>query len=118
MQIDGLKFVMLASRDVEGSVAFYRDRLKLPLTARFEDFAFFGCGAVTLALSGALARGEPASGTATEIVFGVPSVRGTYDELRTDGVTFINEPRMVNANAWAVNLRDPDGHLLSFYGDA
>ena len=23
-----------------------------------------------------------------------------------------NEPRMVNANAWAVNLRDPDGHLL------
>jgi len=118
MQIDGLKFVMLASRDVEESVAFYRDRLKLPLTSRFGEFAFFCCGQVTLALSAALARGEPASGTATEIVFGVASVSGTYDELRADGIAFINEPRMVNANAWAVNLLDPDGHLLSFYGDA
>lgn len=118
MQTNGLKFVMLASRDVDGSVTFYRDRLKLPLTSRFEEFAFFGCGEVTLALSGALARGEAASGTATEIVFGVPSVREAYDELRADGIAFINEPRMVNANAWAVNLLDPDGHLLSFYGDA
>ncbi|HTA38631.1 MAG TPA: VOC family protein [Candidatus Acidoferrales bacterium] len=117
MQIDGLRFVMLASEDIERSVAFYRDRLCLPLTARFEDFAFFDCDGTTLALSGALARGTPKSGTASEIVFGVPSVTAAFDELRAAGIDFANEPRAVNGNAWAVNLHDPDGHLLSFYGN-
>jgi catechol 2,3-dioxygenase-like lactoylglutathione lyase family enzyme len=117
MQIDALRFVMLASEDIERSIAFYRDRLRLPLTARFEDFAFFDCYGTTLALSGALARGAPKSGTATEIVFGVPSVKTAFDELRAEGIAFVNEPRAVNAGAWAVNLHDPDGHLLSFYGN-
>jgi len=109
---------MLASAGLERSVEFYRDRLGLSLTARFEDFAFFDCDGITLALSGQLARGEPESGTATEIVFGVPSVKAAFDELRASGVEFVNTPRAVNDGAWAVNLRDPDGHLLSFYGDA
>ncbi len=108
---------MLASAGLERSVEFYRDRLGLSLTVRFEDFAFFDCDGITLALSGQLARGAPESGTATEIVFGVPSVKAAFDELRTSGVEFVNTPRPVNDEAWAVNLRDPDGHLLSFYGD-
>jgi catechol 2,3-dioxygenase-like lactoylglutathione lyase family enzyme len=118
MQIQGLKFVMLASTDVERSVALYRDRLQLALTARFEDFAFFDCNGVTLALSGDLAKGKPEAGTAMEIVFGVPSVTAAFEELRKSGIEFINEPRAVNASAWAVNFNDPDGHLLSFYGSA
>ena len=117
MQINGLRFIMLASTDIERSIAFYRDRLSLALTARFEDFAFFDCGGTTLALSGALARGAAKSGTSLEIVFGVPSVKAAFDELRATGIEFVNEPRAVNASAWAVNLNDPDGHLLSFYGD-
>ncbi len=117
MNVGGLKFVMLASRDVDRSIGFYRDHLQLPLTSRFEDFAFFDCGGVTLALSGDLARGTPQSGTAVEIVFAVPSVRAAYDELRGAGLEFVNEPRPVNDRAWAVNINDPDGHLLSFYGD-
>jgi methylmalonyl-CoA/ethylmalonyl-CoA epimerase len=116
MKVDGLKFVMLASRNVDRSVEFYRDLLQLPLTSRFEDFAFFDGGSVTLALSGDLARGTPQSGTAVEIVFGVSSVRAAYDELRAAGLEFVNEPRPVNDRAWAVNVHDPDGHLLSFYG--
>jgi len=98
-------------------VGFYRDRLGLPLTARFEDFAFFDCGGVTLALSGDLARGTPQSGTAVEVVFGVRSVRAAYDELRVAGLEFVNAPRPVTDGAWAVNFNDPDGHLLSLYGN-
>lgn len=117
--ITGLKFVMLASKDLDRSVAFYRNRLNLPLTARFDDFAFFDCDGVTLALSGELAKGRPeVAGTSSEVVFGVPSVKSAFEELRGTGVEFINEPRAVNEAAWAVNFRDPDGHLLSFYGDA
>jgi predicted enzyme related to lactoylglutathione lyase len=118
MQIDGLKFVILASADVDRSVAFYRDRLNLTLTARFAEFAFFDCGGVTLALSGELARGSPESGHATEIVFGVPSVTAAFDDLSANGIEFVNEPRSVNGPSWAVNLVDPDGHLLSLYGNA
>jgi|ERR1700729_2881250 catechol 2,3-dioxygenase-like lactoylglutathione lyase family enzyme len=118
MEIQGVRFVMLASAELDRSIAFYRDRLGLPLTARFEDFAFFDCYGIVLALSGQLARGRPESGTATEIVFGVPSVKDAFDELRASGVEFINAPRAVNDEAWAVNLNDPDGHLLSLYGRA
>ncbi len=117
MQIDALKFVMLASRDVKQSVGFYRDRLGLPLTSQFEDFAFFDCGSLTLVLSGDLGRGTPQSGTAVEIVFSVPSVRAAYDELRVAGLEFVNAPRPVTDGGWAATFNDPDGHLLSFYGD-
>jgi predicted enzyme related to lactoylglutathione lyase len=117
MEISGLKFVMLASNDVDRSVAFYRDQLNLPLTRRFEDFAFFDCERVTLVLSGQLAKRAPGNTTSTEVVFGVASVKAAFDELRASGVAFINEPRAVNDLAWAVNLSDPDGHLLSLYGN-
>jgi catechol 2,3-dioxygenase-like lactoylglutathione lyase family enzyme len=92
MKISGIRFIMIASTDLAASVAFYRDTLQLPLAARFENFAFFDDNGVTLALSGDLAQNGFAPGTSSEIVFGV------------DGVP-------------AVNLRDPDGHLLSLYGD-
>ena len=118
MEIRGLKFVMLASADVERSVAFYRDRLNLSLSARFDDFAFFDCGGVTLALSGELAKGKPEHGTSSELVLGVDSVTAAFEELRASGIEFLNEPRAVNGRDWAVNFTDPDGHLLSFYGHA
>jgi catechol 2,3-dioxygenase-like lactoylglutathione lyase family enzyme len=117
MKISGIRFIMIASTDLAASVAFYRDTLQLPLAARFENFAFFDANGVTLALSGDLAQNGFAPGTSSEIVFGVDGVRGAFEELRAAGVDFINEPRAVNDGAWAVNLRDPDGHLLSLYGD-
>jgi catechol 2,3-dioxygenase-like lactoylglutathione lyase family enzyme len=110
-----LAFVMLGSSDVERSATFYRDVLGLEPGPRFEDFAFFNTGAVTLALSGELGRrsGEHES---CEFVFGVSSVREAYERAKERGVAFVNEPRPVNAQNWAVNFNDPDGHLLSFYG--
>lgn len=110
-----LAFVMLGASDVERSVQFYAQTLGLQATARFENFAFFNTGGVTLALSGDLGRGELAN-EQCEFVFGAPSVRVEHERLKALGVAFVKEPRAVNADNWAATFRDPDGHLLSLYG--
>jgi catechol 2,3-dioxygenase-like lactoylglutathione lyase family enzyme len=112
--LERLAFVMLAVDDVDRAAAFYRDVLKIPMTGRFGDFAFFDTGEARLALTAELARRDGAA-SGHECVFGVASVGQAYDALK-EHVEFLNEPRAVNDEAWAVNFRDPDGHLLSLYG--
>jgi catechol 2,3-dioxygenase-like lactoylglutathione lyase family enzyme len=109
-----LAFVMLGSSDVDSAVAFYGEILGLRVSGRFDNFVFFETGQTTLALSGELASAG-AAGPTQECVFGVASVSRTHAALR-DRIAFINEPRPVNAQNWAVNFRDPDGHYCSFYG--
>lgn len=109
-----LAFIMLGSSDLERSIAFYSELLGFRLSGRFGDFAFFQTGETTLALSAELAA--PGTSPAShEYVIGVDSVRGAHAALE-DRIAFLNEPRVVNGENWAVNFRDPDGHLLSFYG--
>jgi catechol 2,3-dioxygenase-like lactoylglutathione lyase family enzyme len=115
MQTQGVAFVTLGAADVERAVAFYRDDLGLSLESRFEGFAFFNGGGITLALSDELARRGDVSREGVELVFGVDSVTAAYRELK-DTITFANQPRPVNAENWAVNFSDPDGHSLSLYG--
>jgi catechol 2,3-dioxygenase-like lactoylglutathione lyase family enzyme len=112
--LERLAFVMLAVRDVDRAATFYRDALGLPMTGRFDDFAFFDTGEAKLALTSELGNGASHS-EGHECVFAVPSVEKAYAALR-DQIQFLNEPRPVNDLNWAVNFRDPDGHLLSLYG--
>jgi catechol 2,3-dioxygenase-like lactoylglutathione lyase family enzyme len=108
--------IMLGVADTEKSVPFYRDRLGLKLSARFEEFAFFDTGGVTLALSGGLARATGKGAGAVEIVFSVEHIRQAYQSLRAAGVEFSGEPRVVSGPNCAANFRDPDGHILSIFG--
>ena len=108
--------IMLGVADIEKSVPFYRDRLGLKLSARFAEFAFFEAGSITLALSGGLARATGRGAGATEIVFSVEHIRQAFQALRTAGVDFSGEPRVVSGPNWAANFRDPDGHILSIFG--
>ena len=117
MKTTGVAYILLGSTDIERSLSFYTERIGLNVVQRFEGFAFMKAGTTTIALTSDLG-GRIANGAtfASELVFGVPSVRNAYDELRAEGVAFVNEPRAVNAEAWAVTCTDPDGHLISFYG--
>ena len=111
-----LSFVMLGAANVDRAVEFYRDRLGLTLTGRFEGFAFLDTGTVSLALSGELAQREGAPRREpVELVFSVDSVTRAYEALK-DRIEFVNEPRAVNEQNWAVNFNDLDGHALSLYG--
>lgn len=108
--------VMLGVASLEKSVPFYRDRLGLKLSGQFEGFAFLDGGGVTLALSQGLAQATGKGPGAAEVVFSVEHVRAAYDALRSQGVEFLNEPRVVSPGSWAANFHDPDGHLLSVFG--
>lgn len=107
-----LAFVMLGTSGLERAAKFYSEILGLRLTAQFGDFAFFETGQTTFALNGELA---PADDRSHECVFGVESVTQAYLALK-DRIAFLNEPRPVNDENWAVNFKDPDGHLCSLYG--
>lgn len=117
MTTTGLAFVMLGSTDIDRSATFYADRVGLELAQQFEGFAFMKAGTATIVLTSDLGGRISAGATfASELVFGVSSVRATFEELRDAGVKLVNEPRQVNRDAWAITCADPDGHLISFYG--
>jgi len=108
--------ILLGTKSTAKAIPFYRDSLGLPLTAQFEGFAFFNAGTVTLALSEGLARAIPQIGGAMEIVFAVDGVREAFEALRSRGVQFRIEPRVVAGSNWAANFDDPDGNHLSIFG--
>ena len=95
---------------------FYRDKLGFALQNRFESFAFFDGGTITLALSGDIWNYAGKAAGAMQVVLGVDNVKASYAALKAKGVDFMNEPRDVNGREWAANFRDPDGHLLSIFG--
>ncbi len=108
--------VMLGVRDLDRSVAFYRDQLGIQLNMRIPGFAFLDTGAVSLILSEALAQNAAQVAGATEVIFTVEDVRAASDALKQQGVQFSHGPHPVNGPMWAANFPDPDGHLLTLFG--
>ena len=116
---------ILAVRDVEVSVAFYRDRLGFELEASYDDPPY-----ATLTVAGArlslaeqghdaedrprvtMVAPEDRSRLPVALVLEVSDCRGAYEELRTAGVEFLSEPYSPpwgGARCFAV---DPDGYLV------
>jgi len=111
-----ISHVMLGVESTARSLAFYRDKLGLPVQSEHEGFAFLDAGGFTLALSEGLARACDSRVGATELVFGVEDVRAAYESLKSKGVEFTHEPRAVAGPMFAANFIDPDGHRLSIFG--
>jgi methylmalonyl-CoA/ethylmalonyl-CoA epimerase len=116
MEISRISAVMLGVRDVPAAVAFYKDKLGLPVIMQEAGLALLQCGTVMVGLSRGHVRDEAHIAGATEVVFAVPSVRGAIRELAARGVVFLSEPREVTPTDWAAHFRDVDGHLLSLFG--
>ena len=115
--LKNIDVLMLGVKDLDASVAFYRDTLGLTLQQLIPgDFAFLDGGGMTLALSLPHAKNSQHLVGATEVVFSVEGVREAYDVLRARGVKFTVEPRVVTGAMWSANFNDPDGHRLSIFG--
>jgi methylmalonyl-CoA/ethylmalonyl-CoA epimerase len=108
--------VILSVTDLNRAVEFYRDRLGLKLTSTNEDFAFFDAGGFTIALRGGRPKADPTDLTSVEIAFAVEHVKPAHQALRTLGVEFKRDPRIITGTTWATDFRDPDGHVLSIVG--
>jgi predicted enzyme related to lactoylglutathione lyase len=113
--VQGVGQIRVNATDIGRAVAFYRDVLGLPLLFEVpeQQMAFLDCGGVRLYL-GVPAPGEPIQ--TTLVYYRVGSLDATYDQLRSKGVEFEQEPHTVyqleHAEGRMAFLRDSEGNLL------
>ena len=113
-------FPILLSRDLDASMAFYRDTLGLEVARRDPDRIVFRCGGGTQ-----LVVTESTVGTAdsqTQVAWRVADIRAAIDELRGRGVTIeeYEAPDPVTTDgvadmghSWAAWFIDPSGNALA-----
>lgn len=111
--------IILRVSDMDRSVAFYRDRVGLPVLSASPVFTFLDAGSIKLALN-ATGTEQDSDASLTEIVVEVDDVAARYAAMAERGVPFEVEPREVmraeGSVLAAAHFRDPDGHLMSITG--
>ncbi|MFQ5839748.1 MAG: VOC family protein [Candidatus Methylomirabilales bacterium] len=128
-RIERCDFVALIVREIPRAVQFYRETLGLPLRlVQGNDYALFQVGGMKLALQRACSAGPDlpvavdleapgASSSASVLVaFGVGDVDRWCATLRGRGVPICREPADYPWGDREFSVRDPDGHVLIFYG--
>jgi catechol 2,3-dioxygenase-like lactoylglutathione lyase family enzyme len=106
-------------RDLDASIAFYRDKLGLEfLFAAPPGLAFLACGSTRLMLSavpGERSASHPA------LYYGVPDIHGSVAALERRGLEFEESPRVIaklgDREVWLAVTRDPDGHLVGIMSE-
>jgi methylmalonyl-CoA/ethylmalonyl-CoA epimerase len=99
-------------KDLNRALAFYEEKLNLPLLFNTDSMAFFECNGMRLMLS--LPEKEEFAYASSVIYFQVDHIKSTYDELVKNDVTFIDEPHVVakmeNSETWMVFFKDTEGN--------
>ena len=109
MQVERVDFVDIPSRDVERSIAFYRDVLGLPQNPR--EPTEFEAGNVTLAIWKPEDQGvEFPKSAAHGIALRVADVAAARAELESKGVEFVGDRDSGVCNM--AFFTDPDGNSL------
>jgi catechol 2,3-dioxygenase-like lactoylglutathione lyase family enzyme len=107
--------IHVSVRDVDASIAFYRDVLGIPFLFRVpgQPMAFFQSGDVRLYLG---SPESPDFASKVVLYFRVTDVESEYARLVDAGVEFLGQPHVVHRDGvhelWMAFLRDPDGHHL------
>ena len=114
--IENLGQVALTVRDMERSIAFYRDAVGLRfLFAPAPTLAFLTIGDVRLMLSAP--EGDFSPGASSVLYLRVADIEAEHAALTARGVSFVDEPhlvaRMPDHELWMCFFRDPDGHTLA-----
>jgi catechol 2,3-dioxygenase-like lactoylglutathione lyase family enzyme len=117
--LDKLYQVALTAKNLDASVAFYRDVLGLRFIARFDPpgLAFFSLG------SGARLMLSATASEAT-LYFLVDDLKAAFREFQSRGVHFLQPPAMIHRDEagefgkkgveeWMAFFRDPSGNMLA-----
>lgn len=118
--IESLGQVALTVRDVQRSVAFYRDDLGLRfLFAPAPTLAFLMIGDVRLMFSAP--EGAFTPGGSTVLYLRVSDIEAEHAALVARRVSFIDAPhlvaRMPDHELWMCFFHDPDGHTLALMSE-
>ena len=113
--VGALGQVSLSVADLDAAVDFYEGKLGLRLIGRFPPaLAFFDCGGVRLMVS-AVSKGAPSGNSV--LYFKVPDIRRGYEDLRSRGVEFDREPRVVHSangyELWMAFFQDGRGNTMA-----
>jgi catechol 2,3-dioxygenase-like lactoylglutathione lyase family enzyme len=104
--------------DMDSAVAFYRDKLGLPVKYQSADWVELDAGNVTIALrhhgSGPEGRPELGVGEGATIVFEVDDIDATKAELEGQGVEFVGGVFEYGSVKLAA-FEDLNGNVLQIY---
>jgi len=117
-----IDYVMITVSNMARSVAFYKDKLGIPMKFGTPEWTEFQTGTTTLALHGGgkpqegqkAQGGEHYAGTCS-IGFNVDNLELAYEQLQAKGVEFVMPPteRAGEGIKLAIAI-DPDGLAISF----
>jgi len=103
--------VAIPSKELDASIAFYRDVLGVPFLFRAGELAFFQCGEVRLMLTA-----EGGAGASSIVYYRVEDVRAAYDALKAKDAPLVDEPHLIarlpDREVWMFFLKDPSGNTL------
>jgi methylmalonyl-CoA/ethylmalonyl-CoA epimerase len=105
--------------DLDRAIAFYRDKLGLPLLFTAGKLAFFDCGGVRLMLS---PPEKPEFDHPSSILyFSVPDIMAAHREMLAGGAHVEDEPHLVakmpTHDLWMVFFRDSEHNLLGLMSE-
>jgi lactoylglutathione lyase len=122
--MDQLGYVILFVRDLERSVAFYRDVIGLPFKLQGDGYVEFATQGARFGLYDRNRLGEltgqgtdPPDHPGGEVVFLVEDVDAEAERLRAAGATILRGPV---DRAWGhrtLHLEDPDGFVVELAGE-
>jgi methylmalonyl-CoA/ethylmalonyl-CoA epimerase len=121
LTIDRLRQVALPVKDLDRSIAFYRDALGLDFVAKYPPgLAFFRLGRTRLLLE----RSDKAPAVGAVLYFEVADIHAAHSQLVAKDVAFDGEPRRIfrdesgtfgppGGEEWMAFFKDPDGNALA-----
>ena len=116
--VESLGYVILYVRDLEASVAFYRDVVGLPFKLRDAGYAEFVTGETRFGLlertraSDLIGREPTEGGLAGEVLFLFEDVDAEAERLRGLGVDFLSGPVDQPWGHRTLHFLDPEGFVV------
>ena len=118
VRLDKIGQIAISVHDLARSKSFYRDTLGLRFLFDAGNMCFFQCGETRFVIGVAE---EPVQPGGTILYFSVDDIQGTHDCLKDQGVTFLQEPRLVakmpDHELRMAFLKDPDGNTLALMSE-